>query len=175
MSLTTRKQAHNQLGTPGGRRVFWEWRIFFKLRPILSNYVQHIFSEEVKIFLGEASPPLVTGLRSRQCFLQVSRNTLQQVETFKYLGVVFTRNESRNKGIDTRICKAKAVLRKLYCSVVTKRELSKNAKLSDSKSVFVAVPHLWSLILGDDWKNTVKGINGRDGIFAKRSRGNTSW
>jgi len=38
----------------------------------------------------------------RQCFLQVSGNSLQQVETFKYLGVVFTSGESRNKGIDTR-------------------------------------------------------------------------
>jgi len=59
----------------------------------------------------------------------VSENTLQQVETFKYLGVVITSDGSRNKGIDTRIGKANAVLRELYCSVVTKRELSKNAKL----------------------------------------------
>ena len=61
------------------------------------------------------------------------------METFKYLGVVFTSDESRNKGIDTRICKANAVLRELYCSVVTKRELSKNAKLAVSKSVFVPI------------------------------------
>ena len=66
----------------------------------------------------------------RQCFLQVSGNTLQQVETFKYLGVVFTSDASRKKRIDTRIDKANAVLRELYCSVVTKRELSKTAKLS---------------------------------------------
>jgi len=74
--------------------------------------------------------------RPRQCFLQVSGNTLQQVETSMYLGVVFTSDESRNKGIDTRIGKANAVLRELYCSVVSKRELSKNAKLSVFKSVF---------------------------------------
>ena len=41
--------------------------------------------------------------RRRQCILQVSGNTLQQVETFKYLGMVFTSYESRNKGIDTRM------------------------------------------------------------------------
>ena len=34
------------------------------------------------------------------------------------------------KGIDTRIGKANTVLRELYCSVVTKRDLSKHAKLS---------------------------------------------
>jgi len=43
-------QARNQLRTPGGRRVFWEWPKFFKLCPILSNYVQHIFPGGAKIF-----------------------------------------------------------------------------------------------------------------------------
>jgi len=68
--------------------------------------------------------------RPRQCILQVSGNTLQHVKTFNYLGVVFTSDENWNKGIDTRIDKANAVLRELHCSVVAKRELSKNAKLS---------------------------------------------
>jgi len=43
----------------------------------------------------------------RQCFLQVKGNSLQQVERFKYLGVVFTCDESPNTGIDTLIGKAK--------------------------------------------------------------------
>ena len=37
---------------------------------------------------------------------------------------------------------------------------------------------IWSspmVILGDDWKKIVKRTNGRDGIFAKSSRCNTSW
>ena len=72
----------------------------------------------------------------------MSGNTLQQVETFKYLRVVFTSDGSRNKEIDTRIGKENAVLREFYCSVVAKRELSKTEKLSVFKSVFV--PHLWS-------------------------------
>jgi len=45
--------------------------------------------------------------------------------------------EVGTKEIDTRIGKANAVLRELYCSVVTKQELSKTAKLSIFKSVFV--------------------------------------
>jgi len=82
------------------------------------------------------------GRRSRQCFLQVSTNTLQQVETFKYHlgdGVVFTSDVSRNKRIDARIGKANAVLRELYCSVVTKQGLSNNANFSVFKSVFVPI------------------------------------
>jgi len=39
--------------------------------------------------------------RPLQCGLQVSGNTLQQEEAFKYLGVVFTSDGNRNKGIDT--------------------------------------------------------------------------
>jgi len=46
--------------------------------------------------------------------VQVSGNTLQQVEIFKYLRVVFTSDGSRNKEIDTRIGKASAVLREFY-------------------------------------------------------------
>ena len=84
------------------------------------------------------------GRRLRYCFLQVSGKTLQQVETLKYLGMVFTSDESRNTGIDTRIGKANAVLRERYCSVMTKREFSKNAKLSVFKSVFCSNPRLWS-------------------------------
>jgi len=52
---------------------------------------------------------------------------------------MFTSDGSRNKGIDTRIGKANAVVRELYCFMVTKRELSKNAKLSVFKSVFVPI------------------------------------
>ena len=62
-----------------------------------------------------------------------------EVETFKYRGVVFTSDESRNKGFDIRICKANAVLRELHCSVMTKQELSKSANLSVLKSVFVPI------------------------------------
>ena len=111
----------------------------------------------------------------RKCFLQLSGNTLQQVETFTYRGVVFTSEESRNKEIDTRIGKANSVLRELYCSMVKKQELSKNAKLSVFKSVFVPILTCGHEILGDDWKNTVRRTNGRDGIFTKRSRCDTSW
>jgi len=80
--------------------------------------------------------------RPKQCFLQVSTNTLQQVETFKHNlgdGVVFTSDESRNKRIGAPIGKANAVLRELYCSVVTKQGLSKNANFSVFKSVFAPI------------------------------------
>jgi len=69
----------------------------------------------------------------------VSGNSLQQVEAFKFLGVVFASDESRNKGIDTRIGKANAVMLELYCSVVTERELSKTATLSVFESVFAPI------------------------------------
>jgi len=69
----------------------------------------------------------------------VSGNTLHQVETFNYLGVVFTSGGSRNKEVDARIVKANTVLREFYCSVVAQREFSNTAKLSVFKSVFVPI------------------------------------
>jgi len=82
---------------------------------------------------------LCLSRRPRQCIVQVCGNALLQVEAFKYLWVVFTTDENRNKGIDARIGKANAVLHELYCFVVTKRELSKTAKLSDFKSIFHSI------------------------------------
>jgi len=75
----------------------------------------------------------------RQCTLQVSDNTRQQVEKFKYFRVLHTSEGRRNREIDTRIVKASAVLRELYRSVVTKQELSNTAKLSVSKSALVPI------------------------------------
>jgi len=71
--------------------------------------------------------------------LQVSGNTLQQVEKFKYVGMVFTSDGGWNNKIDTRIGKANPVLPELYRSMVTKRELSNTSKLSVFKSVFVSI------------------------------------
>jgi len=55
-----------------------------------------------------------------QCTLQVSGKSLQQVEKFKYLGVVCTSDERQYEEINTRIGKANAVMRELYRYVVTK-------------------------------------------------------
>jgi len=56
------KQARNELGTPGGAKVFWEVPKFFKLCPIVLNSAQHIFPGGDEKFSRGSSPPLVTGL-----------------------------------------------------------------------------------------------------------------
>ena len=71
--------------------------------------------------------------------LQVNGATLKQVEKFKYLGVAFTSDGRQDEELDTRIGKASAVMRGLHYSVVMKRELSKKAKLSIFKAVFVPI------------------------------------
>ena len=74
-----------------------------------------------------------------QCVLQANGVTLKQVEKFKYLGVAFTSNGRQDEELDTQIGKASEVMRALHYSVVTKRELSKKAKLSIFKAVFVPI------------------------------------
>jgi len=53
------------LGHQGWRRVLWEGPNFFKLCPIILNYVQHIFPGGRKIFHG-GNGPLVTGLHTNR-------------------------------------------------------------------------------------------------------------
>ena len=63
----------------------------------------------------------------------------EAVEKFKYLGVAFTSDGRQDEELDTQIGKASAVMRALHYSVVIKRELSKKAKLSIFKAVFVPI------------------------------------
>ena len=74
-----------------------------------------------------------------QCVLQVNGAAPKQVEKFKYLGVAFTSGGRQAEELDNRIGKASAVMRALHYSVVMKRELSKKAKLSIFKAVFVPI------------------------------------
>ena len=74
-----------------------------------------------------------------QCGLQVNGEILAQLEKFKYFGVAFTSDGRQDEELDTQIGKASAVMRALHYSVVMKRELSKKAKLSICKAVFVPI------------------------------------
>ena len=65
-------------------------------------------------------------------------NTLQQVEKFKYIVVVFTSGGRRSDEADGWIAKDKAVLHEIYCSVVIKWD-SSTTKPSVFKSVFVPI------------------------------------
>jgi len=67
------------------------------------------------------------------------QNTLQQVEKFKYIGLVLTSDGRWSEQAKRWIAKASAVLHELYHSVVTKREVSSTAKLSVFKSVFFPI------------------------------------
>ena len=87
---------------------------------------------------------LSRNLRVDHCVLQVNGATLKQIKKFKYLGVAFMSDGRQDEKLDTRIGNASAVMRVLYYSVVMKRELPKEAKLSILKAVFVPISHLWS-------------------------------
>jgi len=63
------------------------WSIFCCVRPS-RNENQHKMIEVLRL-----------SRQPRQCIQLVRENTLHQEETFKYLGVVFTSDWSRNKGL----------------------------------------------------------------------------
>ena len=65
-------------------------------------------------------------------------NTLQQMEKFKNISVVFTTGGRRSNEADGWIAEDNAVLHERYRSVATKRE-SSTAKASVFKSVFVPI------------------------------------
>ena len=74
-----------------------------------------------------------------QRVLQANGATLKQIEKFKYLGVAFTSDGRQDEELDTRIGKAKAVMRALRYSVIMRRELSEKAKLSIFKTAFAPI------------------------------------
>ena len=109
-----------------------------------------------------------------QCVLQVNGATLKQVEKFKYLGVAFTSDGRQDEELDTRIGQASAVMRALHYSVVMKQELSKKAKLSVFKAVFVPIltygHESW---VYNDRKNAITSASIRNEVFTKNQRSYT--
>ena len=71
------------------------------------------------------------------CSLRVGGEFLPQVEDFKYLVVLITSEGRIECDIDRQIGAAAAAMRSLYRSVVVKRELSRKAKLSIYRSIYV--------------------------------------
>ena len=83
------------------------------------------------------SEAMVLSRKPVDCAVRVGNKALPQVKEFKYLGVLFTSEGRAEKEISRRIGAAGAVLQSLYRTVVTKRELSRKAKLSVFRAIFV--------------------------------------
>ena len=100
-----------------------------------------------------------------QCVLQVNGTTLKQVEKFKYLGVAFTSDGRQDEELHTRIGNARAVMRAFHYSVVVKRELSKKAKLSIFRAVFVPILTYGHESLGNDRKSAITSASVRNEVL----------
>nr|XP_054589577.1 uncharacterized protein LOC129153652 isoform X2 [Nothobranchius furzeri] len=85
------------------------------------------------------SKSMVLDRKRVACQLRVGGEVLPQVEEFKYLGVLFTSEGRRDREIDRRNGSASAVMRTLNQSVVVKRELSRKARLSIYRSIYVPI------------------------------------
>ncbi|KAK7925839.1 hypothetical protein WMY93_008149 [Mugilogobius chulae] len=81
------------------------------------------------------SEAMVLDRKKVPCPLQVGGESLPQVE--EYLGVLFKSEGRMEREIDRRIGAASAVMRSLYRTVVVKKELSRKAKLSIYRSIYV--------------------------------------
>ncbi|TWW55930.1 hypothetical protein D4764_09G0009800 [Takifugu flavidus] len=85
------------------------------------------------------SESMVLARKKVECLLRVGEEVLPQVEEFKYLGILFTSEGRMEREIDRWIGAASAVMRALNRSVVVKRELSRKARLSIYRSIYVPV------------------------------------
>ncbi len=83
------------------------------------------------------SEAMVLSRKRVACPLQVGGVLLPQVEEFKYLGVLFTSEGRMEREIERRIGAASAVMRSMYWSIVVKNELSRKAKISIYRSIYV--------------------------------------
>ena len=79
---------------------------------------------------------MVLSRQKEECAVNVNGTPLDQVEKFKYLGVEFSNDARLDCEIDRRIGSASAILRSLYRSVVTKKEVSRRAKMTIFNAVY---------------------------------------
>ncbi|KAI3377927.1 hypothetical protein L3Q82_009055 [Scortum barcoo] len=113
------------------------------LQHVLERFAAECEAAGMRISTSK-SEAMVLDRKRVACPLQVSGEVLPQVEEFKYLGVLFTSEGKMEREIDRRIGAASAVMRSVYRTVVVKKELSRKAKLSIYRSIYVPTPHLWS-------------------------------
>ncbi|TWW64917.1 hypothetical protein D4764_22G0005640 [Takifugu flavidus] len=85
------------------------------------------------------SESMVLARKKVECLLRVGEEVLPQAEEIKYLGFLFTSEGRMEREIDRRIGAASAVMWALNRSLVVKKELSRKAKLSIYRSIYVPV------------------------------------
>ena len=85
------------------------------------------------------SEAMVLCRKTMECSLRVGSELLPQAKEFKYLGVWCTSEGKMEREMDRRIGAASAVMRVLYRSVVVKKELSRKAKLSIYRSIYLPI------------------------------------
>ena len=79
---------------------------------------------------------MVLSRQKEECAVNVNGTPLDQVEKFKYLGVEFSNDARLDCEIDRRIGSASAILRSLYRSVLTKKEVSRRTKMAIFNAVY---------------------------------------
>ncbi|TWW62742.1 hypothetical protein D4764_04G0013890 [Takifugu flavidus] len=85
------------------------------------------------------SESMVLAQKKVECLLRVGEEVLPQVEEFKYLRILFTSEGRMEREINRRIGAASAVMQALNRSVVVKKELSRKARLSIYRSIYVPI------------------------------------
>ncbi|KAF7645904.1 hypothetical protein LDENG_00196770 [Lucifuga dentata] len=85
------------------------------------------------------SVTMVLCRKKVDCSLQVRGESLPQTEEFKYLGVLFMSEGRMEREIDRWTGAVSEVLRTLYRTIVVKRELSQQARLSIYRSIYVPI------------------------------------
>ena len=83
------------------------------------------------------SAAIVLSRKPMDCLLWVGNEFLLQVKEFKYLGILFMSEGTREREMGRSIGSAGAVLLSLCRTVMMKRELSQKAKLSIYQSIFI--------------------------------------
>ncbi len=100
------------------------------LRHALGRFAAECKAAGMRISTSK-SKAMVPSRKKVACPLQVGGVFLPQVEEFKYLGVLFTREGRMEREIDRRIGAASAVVRSMYRSVVVKKELKQGHDRKD--------------------------------------------
>ncbi|KAI3375382.1 hypothetical protein L3Q82_021871 [Scortum barcoo] len=109
------------------------------LQHVLERFAAECEAAGMRISTSK-SEAMVLDRKRVACPLQVGGEVLPQVEEFKYLGVLFTSEGKIEREIDRRIGAASVrsyAMRSVYRTVVVKKELSRKAKLSIYRSIYV--------------------------------------
>lgn len=141
------------------------------LRENLNIWEKELTARNMKIN-AKKTKVMMVGKENRNMNIELNNEKIEQVNTYKYLGVTIDREGNMKEEIDERISNAARLYHNLSHTFIGKKEISRKTKMTVYKTVFrpILIYGSESWILTNTMKSRIQAI---DMKYLRRTKGVT--